>query len=64
VSFGSLLGGTHYKVEPGRGRRAEGRGTLKIDDSGTGATVTFDGTTKDGVGLKGTIRCHTVMRNG
>ncbi len=64
VSFGSLLGGTHYKVEPGGGRRAEGRGTLKLDDSGAGATVTFDATTKEGVTLKGTIRCHSVLRNG
>jgi hypothetical protein len=55
ASFGSLLGGTHYKAE---------RGTVKLDDSGAGATVTFDATTKDGVGLKGTIKCYTVMRNG
>jgi hypothetical protein len=62
VSFGSLLGGTHYTVQAADEGRAEGQGTVKIDDSGAGATVTFDAKTKDGVGLKGTIKCHSVMR--
>lgn len=61
VSFGSLLGGTHYKVETS-GRRTDGSGTVKLNDSGAGATIAFEGKTKDGVGLKGTIRCHSVMR--
>jgi hypothetical protein len=64
VSFGSLLGGTHYKVEPGGGRRTEGSGTVAVEDSGAGATVPFDAKTKDGVGLKGRIKCYSVMRNG
>jgi hypothetical protein len=61
VSFGSLLGGTHYKVETADSRN-DGSGAVKLNDSGAGATVSFDGKTKDGVGLKGTIRCHSVMR--
>jgi hypothetical protein len=67
VTFGPLLsllgpGGTHYNLGSDPDREQEGEDILKLDDQGSGATVTFGGKTKDGVGLKGTIKCHTVMR--
>jgi hypothetical protein len=67
ANFGPLIslagpGGTHYKVETDDEGETDGEGTVRVDDSGAGGTVTFDAKTKDGVGLKGTIRCHTVLR--
>jgi hypothetical protein len=67
VTFGPLVsltgpGGTNYKVETSDDEKAEGRGTVKVDDTGEGATIRFDAKTKDGVGLKGTIKCYSVMR--
>lgn len=67
VGFGPLIsltgpGGTQYKVETRDEGDTQGQGRVSVEDSGAGATITFDGKTKDGVGLKGVIKCHTVMR--
>ena len=66
VTFGPLLAasGTNYEIDTRREStsRGQGQGTLELEDSGAGATVTFDAKTKEGVGLKGTIKCYTVMR--
>ena len=67
VQFGPLFGsgGHSYDVNT----RAEssnkgGSGTVTVQDQGKSGKVTFDAKTKDGVGLKGTIDCQDVMRNG
>lgn len=67
VQFGPLFGsgGHTYDVNT----RAEssnkgGSGTVTVQDQGSTGKVTFDAKSKDGVGLKGTIDCQDVMRNG
>ena len=45
-------------------RKKEGKGTVTVEDEKTKGKVTFDGTTAAGVGLKGTIECKTIIRNG
>lgn len=63
VSFGPLFsGGTSYEISTRKPGEAKGSGTVKVDDRGGSGTVSFDGKTADGIGLKGTIECHTLMR--
>lgn len=60
VGFGPLFGGgARYDVG---GPTKAGAGTVKVNDRGSSATVTFDAKTAAGVGLKGTIECHSVTR--
>jgi hypothetical protein len=61
VGFGPLFfgNGKQYNVDA---NTKSGEGTVKIDDRGSSATVTFDAKTAAGVGLKGTIECHSLMR--
>jgi len=67
VQFGPLFGsgGHSYDVStrPGASKK-EGSGTVTVQDQGSTGKVTFDAKTTDGVGLKGTIDCQSVMRNG
>jgi len=61
VGFGPMLGGgTTYTVDTRGG--AGGKGTVKVEDRTQTGTVTFDGTTADGVRLQGTIECGSVVR--
>ncbi len=61
VGFGPQFGpgGTSYTVDS---RNGKGSGTVKVDDRDSSGTVTFDATTADGVQLKGSIECATVVR--
>lgn len=67
VQFGPLFGsgGHSYDVNtrPESSNKG-GSGTVTVQDQGKSGKVTFDAKTKDGVGLKGTIDCQDVMRNG
>lgn len=58
ISFGKLLEGASYDLHPKNG---VGTGTLTVTESGSGRTVTIEGKTKDGVGVKATITCKTAM---
>ena len=67
ASFGPLFdnAGRSYEINTlADTRKKEGKGTISIDDRGSTGKVTFDGTTAAGVGLKGTIECKTLIRNG
>lgn len=66
VTFGPITGtNTTYKIETRDTQRDKvGRGTATVDDRGSTGTVSFEGTTNEGVGLKGTIECHSVIRAG
>jgi hypothetical protein len=67
VQFGPLFGsgGHSYDVNtrPESSNKG-GSGTVTVQDQGSTGKVTFDAKSKDGVGLKGTIDCQDVMRNG
>ncbi len=61
IGFGPLLSQKTYEIEPAKGN---GTGTVKIDDRGNSAKVTFSGQTKAGVKVEGTIDCLTLIRAG
>ena len=63
AGFGPIFGdgATSYDVNTSD---RKGSGKVTVDDKGSTGTVTFDAKTADGVGLKGTIDCATVMRAG
>jgi hypothetical protein len=67
VQFGPLFGsgGASYDVNtrPTASKKG-GSGTVTVQDQGSTGKVTFDAKTTDGVGLKGTIDCRSVVRNG
>jgi hypothetical protein len=67
VQFGPLFGsgGHSYDVNtrPESSNKG-GSGTVTVQDQGKTGKVIFDAKSKDGVGLKGTIDCQDVMRNG
>jgi hypothetical protein len=67
VQFGPLFGsgGASYDVNtrPDASKKG-GSGTVTVQDQGSTGKVTFDAKTADGVGLKGTIACQSVVRNG
>ena len=67
AQFGPLFGsgGHSYDVNtrPDASKK-EGSGTVTVQDQGSTGKVTFDAKTADGVGLKGTIDCQSVLRNG
>jgi hypothetical protein len=67
VQFGPLFGngGASYDVNtrPDAPNK-RGSGTVTVQDQGSTGKVTFDAKTADGVGLKGTIDCQSVVRNG
>ena len=67
VQFGPLFGsgGASYDVNtrPNASKKS-GSGTVTVQDQGSTGKVTFDAKTADGVGLKGTIDCQSVVRNG
>lgn len=66
VQFGPLFGsgGASYDVNTRTGSSGKGSGTVTVQDQGKTGKVTFDAKTADGVGLKGTIDCQSVVRNG
>lgn len=65
AGFGPLFGNgaTRYDVNtlPTAGAKS-GSGTVSVDDKGKTGKVTFDVKTAEGVALKGTIVCNSVMR--
>lgn len=67
AQFGPLFGegGHSYDVNTRTdvGKKG-GSGTVTVQDQGKTGKVTFDAKTADGVGLKGTIDCQSVTRNG
>ena len=65
AAFGPLFGdgATSYDVNTTRGA-GKGSGKVTVEDHGTSGKVTFDAKTADGVPLKGTIDCKSVMRAG
>jgi hypothetical protein len=67
VQFGPLFGsgGASYDVNtrPDASKKG-GSGTVTVQDQGKTGKVTFDAKTPEGVGLKGTIDCQSVLRNG
>jgi len=67
VQFGPLFGngGHSYDVNTRPESSSKGgSGTVTVQDQGKTGKVTFDAKSKDGVGLKGTIDCQDVVRNG
>jgi hypothetical protein len=67
VQFGPLFGsgGNSYDVNTRPESSSKGgSGTVTVQDQGKTGKVTFDAKSKDGVGLKGTIDCQDVVRNG
>lgn len=66
AGFGPIFGqgATSYDVNTRSGSSKGGSGTVTVEDHGTTGKVTFDARTADGVGLKGTIDCASVMRGG
>jgi hypothetical protein len=67
VQFGPLFGsgGASYDVNTrSDASKKGGSGTVTVQDQGSTGKVTFDAKTADGVGLKGTIDCQAVVRNG
>jgi hypothetical protein len=66
AQFGPLFGGgTSYDVNtrPDASKK-QGSGKVTVQDQGSTGHVTFDAKTDEGVGLKGTIDCASVIRNG
>lgn len=67
AQFGPLFGsgGHSYDVNTRSNTASKGgSGTVTVQDQGKTGKVTFDAKTADGVGIKGTIDCASVMRNG
>ena len=67
ASFGPLFGtgSTSYDIDTRPDANTKrGSGRVTVDDRGQSGRVTFDGKTAEGIGLKGTIDCRTVMRAG
>jgi len=67
AQFGPLFGegGHSYDVNTQKHTAStSGSGTVTVQDQGKTGKVTFDVKTADGVGLKGTVDCQSVMRNG
>ena len=64
AAFGPLFGdgATSYDVNTTSNGRKRGSGKVTVDDKGSSGKVTFDAKTAEGVGLKGTIDCSSVMR--
>ena len=62
VGFGPLSGrSAEYTVDT-REKPGKGSGTVTVKDKGATAAVEFDVKTADGIGLKGTIECKSVVR--
>jgi hypothetical protein len=67
AQFGPLFGGDGHSYDVNTRSNAgtkSGSGTVTVQDQGKTGKVTFDAKTVNGVGLKGTIDCQSVMRNG
>jgi hypothetical protein len=66
AQFGPLFGnGASYDVNTrSDAGTKKGSGQVTVQDQGSTGHVTFDAKTDDGVGLKGTIDCQSVLRNG
>lgn len=67
AQFGPLFGegGHSYDVNTRTdASKKGGNGTVTVQDQGKTGKITFDAKTADGVGLKGTIDCQSVTRNG
>ncbi len=66
AQFGPLFGnGASYDVNTrSDAATKKGSGQVTVQDQGSTGHVTFDAKTDDGVGLKGTIDCLSVLRNG
>ena len=62
VIIGSMMQGTDYTIESRPQTRAVGRGTATVNDTGTGATITVEGVTRDTIQLRAEIRCREVRR--
>lgn len=65
AGFGPLFGKgqTSYDINTRpESSTKKGSGTVTVDDKGSTGHVTFDAKTAEGVGLKGTIDCASVMR--
>ena len=65
AGFGPLFGKgqTSYDINTRpEAATKKGSGTVTVDDKGSTGHVTFDAKTAEGVGLKGTIDCASVMR--
>jgi hypothetical protein len=65
VGFGPLFGKgqTSYDINTRQDASTKsGSGSVTVDDKGNTGRVTFDAKTAEGVGLKGTIDCLSVMR--
>jgi hypothetical protein len=60
--IGSMMQGTDYTIESRPQTRAVGLGTATVNDTGTGATITIEGVTRDTVQLRAEIRCREVRR--
>lgn len=66
AGFGPLFGSgaTSYDVNTTSKGTQSGSGKVTVDDKVTTGKVTFDVKTAQGVALKGTIDCNSVMRMG
>jgi hypothetical protein len=66
AQFGPLFGnGASYDVNTrSDAATKKGSGTVTVQDQGQSGHVDFDAKTAEGVGLKGTIDCLSVIRNG
>jgi hypothetical protein len=66
AQFGPLFGsGASYDVNTrSDAATKKGSGQVTVQDQGPTGRVEFDAKTDEGVGLKGTIDCQSVIRNG
>lgn len=67
AQFGPLFGSDGHSYDVNTRAHTAGKsggGTVTVQDQGKTGKVIFDAKTADGVGLKGTIDCASVMRNG
>lgn len=62
VGFGPIMNPTNYRVDTRNSGGGSGSGTVTVEDHGATGIVRFDAKTADGVGLKGTIDCRSVVR--
>ena len=65
VAFGPLMArGAEYTIDTQpTSAKKRGSGKVTVQDGGKTATVTFSGTTAEGVKLEGRIDCRSVIRN-
>jgi hypothetical protein len=60
--IGSMMQGTDYTIESRPQTQRIGRGTARVVDTGSGATITIDGVARDSIQVQARIDCRRVRR--